>query len=268
MGVVGSPTSGAVKKTADDKSKDKDDGEDDESPWTKEESRGTYRTLCVRMCDGYYFPISFATTKDNLARDTKVCERSCKSPARLFFHENPGQDPEEMEDARGKRYKDLKIAFSHQKQYDEACTCKAQPWDEAAMARHRQFAEAAERKKGGKKANDTPSKASRVSQTKDQPEGSATAAILIPVSLTPLSQSGPLPQSGQVVHPAMLGKAEAEHPLMPHALVAISVKRQPKHHGCPLGASPESVCADRRGALSDAHRCQPSATTEPHLDIN
>ena len=28
---------------------------------------GTYRTVCVRSCDGYYFPISYATTAERFA---------------------------------------------------------------------------------------------------------------------------------------------------------------------------------------------------------
>ena len=149
------------------------------------------------MCDGYYFPISFATTKDNFARDAKMCERSCKSPARLFFHENPGQAPEDMEDARGKRYTDLKVAFSHQQQYDEACTCKAQPWDEAALARHRQFAEAAERKKGGKRDNNRPSKLEQVSVVRER-----------------------------TAHPAGHDGFELQQALLPPALMAVSAKRR------------------------------------------
>lgn len=154
-------------------SKDDDEDDDSENPWTKEDSRGTYRTLCVRLCDGYYFPISFATTKEHFSRDAKLCERSCKSPARLFYHENPGQDPEDMEDSKGKRYKDLKIAFQHRKQYDEACTCKPQPWDEAALARHRQFAELAERKKGGKRAEPQ----SKIVRAKEAQEFATPAAV-------------------------------------------------------------------------------------------
>src|SRR6185369_3937727 len=36
---------------------------------------GQYRTLCVRLCDGFYFPISFATTRGQLADDARKCER-------------------------------------------------------------------------------------------------------------------------------------------------------------------------------------------------
>jgi hypothetical protein len=217
IGKAGRGSSGVVKKTA--ASKSNDDSEDeDESPWTKEESRGTYRTLCVRMCDGYYFPISFATTKDNFARDAKVCERSCKSPARLFFHENPGQAPDDMEDAKGKRYKDLKVAFSHQKQYEEACSCKAQPWDEAALARHRQFAEAADRKKGGKKAVDAQAKDGQPSQAKEQTESALPVAVLIPSSLGTASQSTP--------SAAHRGGNEVKQGLLPAPIAELGLKRR------------------------------------------
>ena len=42
-----------------------------------------HRTVCVRMCDGYFWPISFATTDDNFEQDQSVCENSCSSPAKL-----------------------------------------------------------------------------------------------------------------------------------------------------------------------------------------
>src|SRR5262245_49985282 len=69
---------------------------------------GTFRTLCVRLCDGYYWPISFTTTNASFARDSAACEKSCGSPARLFVYKNPGGDPDDMEDLRGRPYKLLK----------------------------------------------------------------------------------------------------------------------------------------------------------------
>src|SRR5688572_4629876 len=36
---------------------------------------GTYRTWCVRSCDGYYFPVSFSTTREHLSTDQVTCER-------------------------------------------------------------------------------------------------------------------------------------------------------------------------------------------------
>src|SRR5215467_7410334 len=37
----------------------------------------TYRTLCVRLCDGFYFPISFAVPASSLERDAERCRASC-----------------------------------------------------------------------------------------------------------------------------------------------------------------------------------------------
>ena len=33
----------------------------------------TYRTLCVRLCDGYYFPVSFSTLPNHFQRDCGAC---------------------------------------------------------------------------------------------------------------------------------------------------------------------------------------------------
>src|SRR5262249_36010303 len=38
---------------------------------------GTYRTVCVRTCDGGYFPVSFATSPARFADDEKVCRAQC-----------------------------------------------------------------------------------------------------------------------------------------------------------------------------------------------
>src|SRR5271168_726058 len=38
---------------------------------------GGYRTLCVRTCDGYYFPISNATSSTRFAEDEQACQKLC-----------------------------------------------------------------------------------------------------------------------------------------------------------------------------------------------
>src|SRR5262245_44547891 len=46
------------------------------APEIAQSSHGeTYRTLCVRLCDGFYFPMSFATTRGKLEDDAGRCER-------------------------------------------------------------------------------------------------------------------------------------------------------------------------------------------------
>src|SRR5229473_6914437 len=54
---------------------------------------GTYRTVCVRTCDGAYFPISFATVPARFPDDEKTCKALCPAAeASLFTYRNPGED--------------------------------------------------------------------------------------------------------------------------------------------------------------------------------
>jgi hypothetical protein len=102
--------------------------------------RTTYRTLCVRMCDGFYFPISYATTGDGLTRDAEKCEAACGGDARLFYHANPSGDVEAMVDLTGRAYTSYPNAFKYRKALVKGCQCHAQPWSETERARHRAYA--------------------------------------------------------------------------------------------------------------------------------
>jgi hypothetical protein len=86
---------------------------------------GTYRTLCVRTCDGYYFPISFSTTPEQFPQDAQTCEAMCPgAEAELFYHPNPGGGPEDMVAITGEPYSTLPTAFKYRTSLDAACTCK------------------------------------------------------------------------------------------------------------------------------------------------
>jgi hypothetical protein len=113
---------------------------------------GTYRTLCVRLCDGFYFPISYSTRRGRFAGDAKKCEQSCPAGSRLFVHRNPGQDVVDMVDLDGRPYRSLPTAFRHRAQYVADCTCRGNPWGEASVARHRAYTEAAKQTVAGKPA--------------------------------------------------------------------------------------------------------------------
>lgn len=105
-------------------------------------SYGRYRTLCVRTCDGYYFPISFSTTRAGFARDAQKCESSCSAPAKLFVYRNPGADIEHMVSLDGERYASMENAFRYREEYVENCRCKPDPWTEAAREMYERRAEA------------------------------------------------------------------------------------------------------------------------------
>jgi hypothetical protein len=95
---------------------------------------GTYRTLCVRTCDGYYFPISYSTVPSRFADDEQVCRRMCPATeTALYTHRNPGEDVARSVSSGGRLYTELPTAFNYRKQLDVACACRlpGQSWAEA-----------------------------------------------------------------------------------------------------------------------------------------
>lgn len=97
----------------------------------------TIRTLCVRACDGYYFPISFSTTRDQLEADEATCQRRCPAGnATLFFHASRGEISDQAISISGSRYADLENAFRYRSVLDPSCTCGQaipDPSEEAAL---------------------------------------------------------------------------------------------------------------------------------------
>ncbi len=85
---------------------------------------GTYRTLCVRSCDGYYFPISFSTTRDHFGDDQASCREMCPAgDADLYYHELGSQGPEDMLSLDGALYTSLPAAFSYRSALNKSCAC-------------------------------------------------------------------------------------------------------------------------------------------------
>ena len=77
---------------------------------------GTFRTICVRSCDGYYFPISFATTPDHFRDDEQTCQRMCPAAeVQLYTYHNPGEDVTQAVSLNGRLYTELPTAFQYRK---------------------------------------------------------------------------------------------------------------------------------------------------------
>ena len=85
----------------------------------------TYRTLCVRLCDGYYFPVSFSTLPNHFQRDSDLCQNQCAAPAELYYHQNPGAAVEQAVSVGNQQpYTSLKSAFRYRKEFVPGCSCK------------------------------------------------------------------------------------------------------------------------------------------------
>ncbi|RXF74681.1 DUF2865 domain-containing protein [Hansschlegelia zhihuaiae] len=94
----------------------------------------TFRTVCVRTCDGFFFPISYQTTRNAFGRDEAICRATCPgAEAKLFAYPNPGGKIEGAADVDGQPYAKLENAFRYRKEFVSGCSCKPEGmnWAEA-----------------------------------------------------------------------------------------------------------------------------------------
>jgi hypothetical protein len=97
-------------------------------------SSSTFKTVCVRTCDGYYFPISYATVVSRFGEDERTCKRLCPAAdVLLYTHRNPGEEIEQAVSISGRPYTELPTAFKYRQEYNSACSCRAagQSWADA-----------------------------------------------------------------------------------------------------------------------------------------
>ena len=102
---------------------------------------GTYRTVCVRSCDGAYFPISFATVPARFPDDEKTCKALCPAAeASLYAYRNPGEDMNQAVSISGQPYSSSPNAFRFRQEFNPSCACKAagQTWSDALKDHRRQ----------------------------------------------------------------------------------------------------------------------------------
>ena len=76
---------------------------------------GGLRTLCVRTCDGAFFPISSNATPLDFEAQAAQCERMCPgTETELFYHAMEGQESADMVSAKtGEPYTRLPNAFAY-----------------------------------------------------------------------------------------------------------------------------------------------------------
>ena len=98
----------------------------------------SYRTMCVRQCDGYYFPISFSTLESRFREDEVKCKEQCAAPAELYVYRNPGEEVENMVSLDKRPYTRLKTAFLNRKHYIKGCSCKAVEYSPQDIAQSEQ----------------------------------------------------------------------------------------------------------------------------------
>jgi hypothetical protein len=96
---------------------------------------GTFRTICVRTCDGFYYPISAATNSSRFADDEKACRASCPATeVQLYSHRNPGEGINEAVSVSTQQpYTAMPNAFRYRTALDQTCSCRrpGESWSQA-----------------------------------------------------------------------------------------------------------------------------------------
>lgn len=85
---------------------------------------GTYRTICVRACDGYYYPVNYSAVPNQFSADASQCQSQCAAPAELYVYRNPGEEVQQAVSLSGKAYSQLPNAFKYRKEFVKGCSCK------------------------------------------------------------------------------------------------------------------------------------------------
>lgn len=90
--------------------------------------RGHLQTVCVRTCDGGFFPISSNATPSNFARDAQVCSMMCPGVStQLFYHSVTSQESSQMVSTlNGTPYEEMPFAFKYRNASagaSKSCSC-------------------------------------------------------------------------------------------------------------------------------------------------
>jgi hypothetical protein len=117
---------------------------------------GRYHSVCVRLCDGFFYPIHFSTYGSQLSQDAQTCQSNCAAPAELYVYRNPGQEIEQAVSLNGSAYMDLPVALRFRKEYVKGCSCKQAEYNPTEIEAANKQADASQPAKGKVKATTAP----------------------------------------------------------------------------------------------------------------
>ncbi len=87
---------------------------------------GNLRTMCVRTCDGGFFPISSNASSRDFGRDAQVCSMMCPGVStQLFYHSVTSQESSQMVSTiDGTPYEEMPFAYRYKTAADsKSCSC-------------------------------------------------------------------------------------------------------------------------------------------------
>ena len=97
------------------------------------EARAGSQAVCVRACDGSFFPVSYAANGSRLESLDDLCRAQCPNADVSLYTYPSGGEIEQAVSVTGARYMDLPTALKYRQSYDSSCSCrrKGQSWADA-----------------------------------------------------------------------------------------------------------------------------------------
>lgn len=96
--------------------------------------------VCVRLCDGYHWPVDKIALQGSSQSAREFCANQCSSPTKVYLNYIAGGTAKDLVDAAGSRYSDLENSFRYCKEYLPSCRCGPNPWDATEQNRHAGYA--------------------------------------------------------------------------------------------------------------------------------
>jgi hypothetical protein len=187
-------------------------------------SGGTYgsnlQTVCVRTCDGGFFPLTANASAANFQHDADTCSRMCPGiPTELYFRYLPNQESSEMVSAAtGAPYSSMPYAFAYRNRAPgekSSCTCNMSAYYEE-MRREKASIQPRQQ------APDAPRSSITTITTPKPPAPQPQTATSAPPPVQPAPADRPYDPSASKVRqvgPQFLspdqGKIDLKHPLAP-----------------------------------------------------
>jgi hypothetical protein len=131
------------------------------------EARAGSKAVCVRACDGAFFPVSYSATGGRLDGLEDMCHALCPNADVSLYTYPASGEIEQAVAISGARYVDSPNALQYRKTFDSSCSCRrrGQSWAEALAN--------AEIKLGHEEKSDiivTPEKSAELSRPKPDPK--------------------------------------------------------------------------------------------------
>ncbi|MBL8588017.1 MAG: DUF2865 domain-containing protein, partial [Methylobacteriaceae bacterium] len=83
------------------------------------------RAVCVRLCDGYHFPLGAVRDAVDAKAQGAMCGQLCPgAPTRLFVLPEGSEKIDQAVSLDGRRYSALPVAFRHATTRDPTCGCR------------------------------------------------------------------------------------------------------------------------------------------------